>query len=202
MRGLLKTINYRGYEIKIYPDEVMDTPNDWDDEVLLVYDHRQFCIPVDGFNPEDIFEHIQEGYKTYDGYWVFPVFAYIHGGVSLSLSRDRYPFTDRWDVSFKGFMLVKRKNYWSEEKAFEVAKSELETWNQILRGEVYWFIVEDDGELIDSCGGFIGDDDCLIDEAKSGIDQYIENKIKEHGKQVKSWIINRVPEIYRTQPAL
>ena len=33
---------------------------------------------------------------------------YDHSGIALSLTRDRYPFNDRWDAGQLGFILVDR----------------------------------------------------------------------------------------------
>ena len=104
-----ETIKYKGFKIKTYYDEDPMSPQEMgdDSEVCLVYDHRDFCVRVKGFDPDDIFETFQTK-NIYQGFWIFPVYAYIHSGVALSLGRSGYPFNDRWDVSFKGFALVKR----------------------------------------------------------------------------------------------
>jgi hypothetical protein len=198
----IETINYKGYEIKIYPEFEMDTMiiTDLireDDLCFIVYDHNQFYIKEKGFEPIEIFEHLEKGYKTYKNHWVFPLYAYIHSGVVLSLGREQYPFTDPWDTSFRGFVLVNRKEVWNKERAFEIAKGKVKIWNDILTGNVYWY----DSEA-GSCGGFIGDDDYdyMVDQAKKEIDCLIKEKRKEHFQQIKTWIKNSVPLIYR-QPA-
>ena len=49
-------IYYKGYKIKIRQDEDSESPNDWGDENLfLVYDHRQFTVKREGFNVESIY---------------------------------------------------------------------------------------------------------------------------------------------------
>lgn len=46
-------------------------------------------------------------------------------------------------------------------------KSEVETYDQYLTGDVYGYVIEDkEGEELDSCWGFYGEEYCL-EEAKS-----------------------------------
>ena len=200
MSDIIETIQYKGHEIEVFSDEDAESPNDWgNDEIFLVYDHRDFCVKREGFDPDDIFERMQDGKKTYDGYWFFPVYAYIHSGVALSLGSNQflpYPFNDRWNVSFKGFALVKRARgaWWNENKAYEAAEGLIKTWNQYLSGEVYGYTSE-----VGGCCGFYGDKGMaqMIKEAKDEIDLYINRQIKGHLKQLKVWIKNRVPYQYR-----
>ena len=150
---------YKGYTITITPSESNESPNNWDDdERFIVYDHRDFYVKRSGFDPSDIFETYQEKRKLYDKHWFFPVYAYIHSGIALSLGRNEYPFNDRWDVSFKGFAIIKRmKGTWKEDDAYKAAETLIKTWNQYLSGNVYSFLIEDENnEFIDSCGGYYG----------------------------------------------
>ena len=168
-------------------------PNEWgNDEVFLVYDHRDFYVEEKGFNPEEIFDYLQEtGNSTYEGYWVFPVYAYIHSGVSLSLSRNTYPHTCPWDTSFRGFALVKReKGTWKEDDAYERASGLIDEWNMYLSGDVYGYNSE-----VGGCWGFFGREMCeqMITEAKAEIDYHIEQKTKKHLARLKDQIKNGAP---------
>jgi len=199
MDNLIETINYKGYDIQVLYDTNAESPDAWgNDDCFLVYDHRDFNVKVDGFEPLDIFHKFSEGFKTYKGYWIFPVSAYIHGGVSLSLSKTEYPFTDKFDVSFKGFVLVQKqaKWTWKKEQATIVAEALIEQWNLYLSGQVYGYCTE-----LDSCWGFYGDDgeDEMIREAKQVIDSKIEETLKAHFQQLKAYIRNKVPLYNRNQ---
>lgn len=193
------TINYKGFKIIIDNDsECSENPGDWgNEESFLVYDHRDFYVKREGFDPNDIFETMQTGKKLFEGYFYFPVYAYIHSGVSLSLGKMSYPFTDRWDVSFKGFALVKKqKGSYTMEKAYKIAEGEIDMWNDYLSGNVWNFRTEDKNEeMIDSCCGFYGDSEKsgLMDEAKSSIDYEIEKRRKAKQNKVKTLLSNHVP---------
>ena len=195
----IEIINYRGHDIEVFLDEDAPSPDEWgDDDAFIVYDHRDFCVKRDGFDPRDIYESMQNKYKQrklYDGYWVFTLYAYIHSGVALSLGRNTYPFTDGWDVSTTGFVLVRRdKGTWSENKAYKVAQSIVDEWNMFLSGDVYGY-----NSNAGSCWGFYGNEGKkqMIAEAKSEIDSHIHKLRHKHFNQLKIWIKNRVPLEYR-----
>lgn len=197
MRDKIETIEYRGKEINTYYDTDAQSPDDWgNDECFIVYDHRDFTVERKGYNPDDIFENLQNKKRLYDGYHVFPLYAYIHSGVSLSLGRNSYPFTCNWDTSFKGFVLVKRQKGWSwtPNKAEKIAQSVVDEWNDYLSGSVYGYNT-DSG----SCWGFYGDEGYkdMIEEAKAEIDYDILKGRKNHYEQLKTWIRNKVPFLYR-----
>lgn len=201
MSDKIETIEYRGYEIEVCYDTDASSPDDWgNDESFIVYDHRQFCVRRKGFDARDIFEHTSEvGRMFYDGYYVFPLYAYIHSGVSLSLGSG----SDKWDTSMSGFVLVKReKGCWSKQKAEKYAEGLVESWNEYLSGEVYGYNSE-----VGGCWGFYGDEGMkqMIEEAKSEIDHYVkrsfEKALRSHFDQLKVWIKNRVP-LYIRKPLI
>lgn len=189
----MDNIEYRGYEIEIRQDEYCDSPDEWgDEERFLIFNHRDFCVKRDGFDGQEIFnKYYEQGKKLYDGYWMFIVHAYIHSGVALSLSRDGYPFNDRWDVSTAGFVFIKRvKDSWTQDKAYEHAEQLIKTWNQYLSGDVWGYRSE-----AGSCFGFYGKDgrEQMLEEAKDEIDWLIKDKIKDHNQYLKTMIKNKVP---------
>lgn len=161
-------IYYKGYKIKIRQDEDCESPNDWgDDEVFLVYDHRQFYVERAGFAPQSIYHYLYakdmvnsgndvdgnyqeefESYYEYDNFHIFPVEAYIHSGVSLSLFSGTKQC--RWDSSVSGYILVAKNiqiaaddyTLIPKDKAIEYAESLIETWNTYLSGDVWGYIIK------------------------------------------------------------
>lgn len=108
-----------------------------------------------------------------------PIWGYDHGGLSISCGPRVYPFNDRWDSCFLGFIIALKDRVVTEfrldpnndsvwrEKAAEIMKDDVEMSNQYFAGEVYWYELHefvDDGsedgcwDEIDNCGGFYGDD--------------------------------------------
>lgn len=96
------------------------------------------------------------------GYYATKVYAYIHSGVVLSTT----PFACRWDSGLSGVAYVKRSDYNKEcgtnkanfNKIDNSFKNYLKSFNDFLNDNVYDFTIEDkEGNVLDSCGGFFGD---------------------------------------------
>ena len=149
--------NYR-YEIN--NDYNASSPDDWgDDEVFLVYDHRNFTVKRDNFDPKDIYAYIEELNDDFDDYFIFPVYAYIHSGVYLSLNHNG----DRWDTSMRGYAIISKtlRDDLDLELAKNYADDLIKEWNAYLSGEIYCYeIFDDTDEIIESCGGFYDFDEC------------------------------------------
>lgn len=204
-----ETIKYRGYDIKIYYDECPESPREWDNLGIMVCFHRRYSLgDSHNFNePEDFIEFVRENNPI-----VLPLFLYNHSGISMStrsfIGRAHHA---EWDSGQVGWIYVEKekikKEYgWKKltkkrrEKIIQYLIGEVETYDNYLTGEVYGFMVEKDGDDVDSCWGFYGDEGlkCMIGEAKTEIDFDIQRRRKKHFDQVKTWIRNRVPLQYRT----
>lgn len=202
MEKPLKEIQYKGYTIKIWSDTDAQSPEGWDNtDCFLIHEHRQFNVEVDGFEVDEVYETWKQGKNFVSGkesYRIHPVFAYIHSGVALSLSKEEYPFTCRFDTSFAGFVLVKIQKGWSfrKEKSVKIAESVVEEWNDYLSGNVYVYeVVNKDNEYVDGCGGYYGDIDKngIISDAQSSIDSEISKKYSKWFKQLKIFVKHSVP---------
>lgn len=188
----VEVIEYKDHTIKIYQDNYAESPDVWkDNNVFLVYSHRQFNIERDNFEPHAIFEHIKELHirkdndnivPLYNDYFIYNVYAYIHSGVSLALNNKSYPFNDRFDVSTTGFVLILKTEFDNDEnKAKLAAESLIETWNDYLSNNIYLYEVWEKDKELHSCGGFYGEDhekSSLLQQAKQEID-YNVNQIKK-----------------------
>lgn len=164
-----KVIKYKGYTINIYPDDAHDQgPSEWGDtELFLIGDHNQFYVNNDLI--DDIHNLTTEDKKKYH---IIPLIAYIHSGVSLSITNESYPFNDKWDSCQVGYVFISKKDTKSKIKAKKLAKELINDWNMYLTGNVYGFIVFDpQGEEIGSCWGFYGEpkDSDIINTAKGEI---------------------------------
>ena len=200
------TEEYKGYEIAIYPDDNPFRPDESGEESLyLVGFHRDFSV---GKMREEFAQTLYNGGKDEEGtkdeeavaflkrYHVFPIEAYIHGGVALSLQNEGNFPDRRWDVSLVGLVFVEKKIKRTRKAARKSALSLIEEWNDYLSGNVYGYVVRKNGERVDdaSCWGFYGDYKkwCLT-EARSAVDAEVAYVEKQKQKRVKSLIQNRVP---------
>ena len=192
------------YSYSIERDEYPTSPDEFNDydSCFLVYDHRDFTVKVKGYEPLNIYEYIAEGNPPiYDGYFVFPVYAYIHSGVALSLGKNSYPFNDSFDTSMRGFALVKKDSEYTptSEAAQKVAQALVTEWNDYLSGNVWVYQVARNGEIVDSCAGFYGDEgkEDATNQAKEIIKHHQKEELKSHINKLKSWLKNKVNFNYR-----
>ena len=97
-----------------------------------------------------------------------PVYAYIHGGITLS---DR-PFWCPWDSGQIGVIYATKEKLAEHgidpARAESVLVNEISEYSAYIGGECYRYEVEDQhGEIVDSCGGFVGCLEYVIDTVES-----------------------------------
>jgi hypothetical protein len=198
----VETIAYKTHTITIHPDSCDDSPRSWDNIAEFHCCHRRYALGDQGFNystGSDCVAAAEEA-KT-QGDIVLPLYLYDHSGITISLS----PFSCPWDSGQVGFVIIRRKKMMEEfsakkftkslkKRALEIAEGEVQTYDQFLRGDIYGYRIDEDG---DSCWGFYGQDEC-VEEAKSVVDYLVKQESKKHCETVKKWIMNKVPLMYRT----
>ena len=112
---------------------------------------------------------------------ILPVFLYDHSGLAMNTIGFHCP----WDSGQVGFVYVTLEAVWQEfglkrvtkalrEKAADILRLEIVSYDAYLGGRVYGYVIERDGEEVDACWGFFGDYelDCLS-EARAFVDQLI-----------------------------
>lgn len=197
---------------EIYQDEHYDSPSEWGDtDVFLVGFHPNFSVEAEGFSkevcemigekPKDIYdESIWERVAQIKReYHVFGLEAYIHSGVVLALSREG-TFPDRqWDVSQLGLVFVLKEAFKTKSEARKAALSLIETWNQNLSGDVYGYVIREEGEedWCDSLWGIYGIEDAR-EQAQEALDYAWKARMAKHEAKKKAEIKNRVPLEKRT----
>ena len=177
---LIETIEYKGLNIKVYADPDAENPRTaWDNFGKMVCFHSRYVLgDKHTFTVEEIQELAQR-----DDVVALPLYLYDHSGLTMRT----YPFSCPWDSGQVGYIYADREMILKEfggkrltkakrEKAEKVLKSEVETYDQLLTGQVYGYMVEDQhGQHIDSCWGFFGDpQEYMIGEAKSAADHFIK----------------------------
>lgn len=147
------------YSYELIQSEYPSCPNDWeDDDCFLVYDHRDFTVERDDFEPQKIFDYLQGEDCAFDDYHVFPVYAFIHSGITLSLNKPDLGYYN-FDVSFKGFILVRKDAF--EGEGLEQAQQLIDLWNDYLSGNIYDVIIKKDDEIIEIINEVYGEKDAI-----------------------------------------
>lgn len=205
--SIAEQLDYRGLRIRIEYDECPESPREWNNFGRMVCWHSRYVLgdtdrsasghhyasSHDGeiFNsPQDFMDWWKANGK---GGILIPLYLYDHSGISISCGRE-YPFNCPWDSGQVGWVYAtaemirkefgKRITKARRAQAEKCIRSEVETYDTFLTGQVYGYIVErpeldDDGEEtgeaeeLDSCWGMFGMDYC-IQEAKSVADHYAD----------------------------
>jgi hypothetical protein len=104
---------------------------------------------------------------------ILPLTVYEHSGITMFVGgKHDYPFDSAgWDTTVVGFIYATRADMercgTPEDKVEGALKQEVETYDSWLRGEVYgWAVYDTDGEILDGCGGYVGDLDYVQREVK------------------------------------
>lgn len=184
---------YKGYTIKIERDDYPQNPRENDNIGKMVCFHRRYSLgdehdhKSEEFNGWDEFEkHLIEDHQAVV---ILPLYLYDHSGITMKTS----PFDCRWDSGQVGFIYADRetikKEYGnltkaSKAKAEKYIRCEVESYDKYIRGDIVGFVVEKDGDRVESCWGF-EDYEYALEEAKSMVDCDIENRRKEKQRKLK-----------------
>lgn len=193
MLEVVQTLVNEGKRVEICRDDNPESPNEWGDEDLFLCGyHRDFTTGPEGWKEvlQECVGKVMEGVdptEVHDTHVIFPLRAYIHSGVALSLGAGGYPFNDQWDSCWVGAVVVKKDPEEFGGRPFvDVAQGLVNEWNQFLSGDVYglqfYEQVHDpkSGEAtaqfaeVDSCWGFYG-----IDYARSEARGWLDLPAKE-----------------------
>lgn len=204
----INKITYRGFTIEAHMDEDPESPRDWDNLGTMICWHRRYDLgdKHEFAQPDDFLEWLKSEKAI-----VLPLYLADHGNIWMSTRRDCYPFNCPWDSGQVGWIyttLAKiRENFKckhvtksTKTKANKALINEVAVYSDYISGEVYgWIAVSPSGETVDSCWGYYGDadDSGLWQDARAAVDAAIRQAMAVRAKQVKGWIRNNVPLIYR-----
>lgn len=101
-----------------------------------------------------------------------PVYLYDHSGITINTTGFSCP----WDSGCVGVIFMTRSQYREvtgrqnltakgREQALKALDTDVETFDQYLRGEVYGYEILEGDEVIESCWGFFGSSDYVLQEA-------------------------------------
>ena len=158
-------------KLRVVQDSCGDSPREWDNLGTMVCFHGRYDLgDKHKYYSDDYsgWEELEKAIRKEGGRGtiILPLYLYDHSGITMRTS----PFGCRWDSGQVGFILTNRETILSEfggkivtkklkEKVSRILEGEVETYTQYLEGEIYGFqIVDEEGEVVDSCYGFYGTD--------------------------------------------
>jgi hypothetical protein len=152
---------YEKEDVKIYIDEDPVNPRkEWDHLGTIMAAHKRYSLGDEQAPPScGSWDGVRRYIESEHGPCiVLDVFMYDHSGLTIRTT----PFSCPWDSGQVGFCYVPlskvRKEYGVKrispklkQKVIDILESEVRTYDQYLRGEVYGYVRGDD-----SCWGFYG----------------------------------------------
>jgi len=192
MSDAIETIEYKNHTIEILPDMNPESPREWDNICEFHCGHRRYNLGDFHYTEstrEDFNEMYRKAKRQND--IILPLYMYEHSGIALSIQSfyRRLPQGHaEFDSCQVGYVIIRREKVLEEwgkkritkqfrEKLIRIAESEIQTYNQYLRGDIYGYnVIDEDGNETDSCWGYYGTEDAIT-EAKSIVD-YKTNEVK------------------------
>ena len=165
---------------------------------------------IDAEQPEDcIAAEMAEDFSTMEklelaaasGKFVWqPISIYDHSGLSIWLGGTAGHVDARWDCSTVGFAYVEEctaeKNRIPDDKyktwqewANHIMEAEMKVYDNYISGECYgWTSYDEDENVIDSCGGYLGRDNIeeMFKDAQGEIDAEIEHREKKYREHISA----------------
>lgn len=160
---------YRAYiEVDEYGGEGMNPrDNDGNVAVLVAYD-RDYIRPLEGDLPSTILHALSEYHGRAVARWLrmfhgaTVVMALRNGGRGDELHVSDLDWRDDQPGNLAGLAYdTPETREWlgdnpTTEQIEQAIRAEVSEYNDWATGEVYYYVVERDGDNLDSCGGYIG----------------------------------------------
>lgn len=189
-----------GYKVGyLTQDKNASSPNEMGDDgiAFLVHYHRQFWIDNKNVTENDLRDlytgNVDDNERVEElqaEYHIFPVKAYIHSGVRLSLGRGGFGHDPGgWDTSHVGAVFVNKKETPDQKSAEEIASGLVDEWNQYLEGDVYGIIInkydkeKNFVDQLEAVWGFYGEDGAK-EELASMMESTNESRKAKGGKRL------------------
>lgn len=156
-----ETLNQTQYNLIIKHDEFPENPREWDNLGTMIFFHKRYNLgDKHNYDIEELNTMVNSS-----AYISLPVYMIDHSGISISTS----PFSCPWDSGKLGYIILEKKKAYKEFNCKRISKklltkikeylnNEVKIYDDYIQGNVYNYeILDNEGNEIDSCNGFIGD---------------------------------------------
>lgn len=154
-------IDTTNYTVNIEYDAWAESPREWDNVGTMYCSHRSYTLGDEQFDTDDFSD-----WASVDNYLriernaiiVLPLGLYDHSGITMYIGDTH----DRWDGGQVGFIYctqadIDREWDGDRKKAEAYLRSEVATYDQYLRGDVYNVTITSAGnDDIEQCGSIYG----------------------------------------------
>ena len=199
--GEMEIIEYKGFDIKLFQDESPESPREWDNLGTMMCFHPRYNLgDKHTMSVEEMLEVV--GRKDV---LALPLVLLDHSGLWMKVGSSFSCDSGGWDTSKVGFIYVTyeklRKEYSVKHitkkvrvMAENVLRGEVSVYSDYLEGSVYGYVVKGkDGEMIDSCCGFYGDEGWkwALSEAKGTVDSLVDGELWKRSQMEQLGMFSR-----------
>lgn len=166
-------VTHANRTVNVYYDPEPPNPRkEWDNGTIMVHWHRRYDLGDKQVEPCTAEELKEEYLERGDPILaILPLYLYDHSGLSVSTDA----FSCMWDSGQVGWVFTteskaKEMGWDTIEKPEyeEYIKREVKSYNDCLTGQVFGYeVVGKDGDVLESCWGFVGDMEGCLSEGKA-----------------------------------
>lgn len=176
----LKSKKVGNYTVKVNYDEVANSPREYDDLSTIYSNHRR--INPDNHSIDELLD--DEHNLKIEGLVALKVWLFEHGTYAFKITEldEGNPFGNgmyaQFDSGVFGVIAIPieaAKKVWGgddwEEKAKHCMKCAIDEYDKYVNGEVFYYYIENNnGELVDSCGGYYDMEEAMNDAIETAKD--------------------------------
>jgi len=163
------------YKLEIKQDPYPENPREWGDNnaSTMWYAHKRYIL---GDKAIDVSKHNSwdDALTGIDHAVALPLYLYDHSGLTISTT----PFACRWDSGQVGWVVMTKQQILNvlggryltkkkRERALAIMQAEVETYDAYLTGEVYGWVITNDGDEVESCWGYYNRQYAELDGAEA-----------------------------------
>lgn len=174
MREAIRSERIGPFTVSIYYDDCTESPRMWETDSVFFGFHRRYASPdkPPSTDPDEARKIAEDSDNI-----CLPVWLYDHSGTCYRAAESN-PFNCPWDSGLFGFIYipkaaararygVKRLNAATVERVKEGLKAAVDEYSAWANGETYfWEITDESGNVLDSCGGYIGSMEYALSDAR------------------------------------
>jgi len=169
-----QTIEYKDHTIVIEQDDHPINPREEDANLgRMLCRHTKYQLGDEHMADREEVLDILEGRRK--DVVALPLYLYDHGNITMNTTGFSCP----WDSGMVGCIYttyekirswfgVKRVTKNLIEKVRGILRSEVEIYDKYISGDVYAYVIKKGDDVVESCGGFSGDD--ALKDARNTID--------------------------------